>query len=389
MVSLKELAASAKKPIQSEHILGFDLLRIFSVFLIFLFNLYAHLEFRTDSPELNILISLGPVVLVCLLIVLGFSLSIQYSDTILLENVEALRFYYKTGILNVFPAYLIMMAVTLFLNYSVPESNFLRVTLIPFNLLLLQGHIPAAYPYLGNARIWFLPVLFFMYLIFPFLQILQKHLFKKQFRWVILSYAAVIWIGFAQAFLDGSPTVYHTSPVLRVPEFLIGILLGDIMIRLNGKNLPDPHAPVLLPLVLGVYCFMMFVPLVNIPYSFRYDDLIPFNNNYAMYHFIAVPVFAVSILALFRVRMYRIPAFVSIPIRFLGKLALPFYLVQSFSLKAIYALKRVPALKSVTNGKANTLIVSLFVNFCFSLILYLSAEGIKKAILHQSGRKKV
>jgi len=122
----------------------------------------------------------------------------------------------------------------------------------------LQAWFPNAAMQGANGGTWSISVEFFFYALFPALLPCLAYLRR---RWGTLRVAAYVsalsaLIGFADYVFANSALLYYVMPAARLPEFMLGILLGLTL-------LDPPHRPFATPLSLAVACGALLVAALN------------------------------------------------------------------------------------------------------------------------------
>ena len=131
-------------------------------------------------------------------------------------------------LLKIYPLHLLCLAAAFLLLFR--EQHNPLVWLV--NLLLLQSWFPnPAIHFSGNNVSWFLSVLLLCYGIFPFIiRFVGKSL--RKFLLAVCALLVVYFIAIRFVPADMSNGVIYINPLFRLPDFLLGILLWQI---LNGK----------------------------------------------------------------------------------------------------------------------------------------------------------
>lgn len=95
--------------------------------------------------------------------------------------------------------------------------------------LLFVWFFPSSYPVMFNDNFWFLSVLFTLYLLFPLLNRAADMLGDKSKRVLcIMLPAASFYCYYASITLGQAFQSYYMSPLFRIFEFGLGIVLSDI-----------------------------------------------------------------------------------------------------------------------------------------------------------------
>lgn len=113
--------------------------------------------------------------------------------------------------------------------------------------LLLHWWVTAPWPLLGiwNGPSWTISVEAFFYLCFP---LLSKAVVKLSSRTIWVALAGLAILDFATGsseFFSLHPTYYDwlrwvPTPIVRLPEFTIGVLVGELHFRRGGRAFPVP-----------------------------------------------------------------------------------------------------------------------------------------------------
>lgn len=159
--------------------------------------------------------------------------------------------FWLARIARILPAYLVALAVVL--PFTIRACHKTGTSFFPrafAPLLLLQAWIPATALF-WNSPGWSLSCEAFFYLLFPISLVPIAKLFRRNFTgtfvafW-ILSAAPVIWYATMrpEGLADDTShltllSVVKFNPLLRLPEFLLGIGLGVLF--LDGTRVPRPR----------------------------------------------------------------------------------------------------------------------------------------------------
>ncbi|QHQ17717.1 acyltransferase family protein [Pectobacterium parmentieri] len=190
--------------------------------------------------------------------------------------------FYKKRFAKVYPVNIFIIILLIFTGII----SIGRVDVWLPNLLLIQTWIPQGDIYIGgNVPSWFLSVIVFLYIIYPFLlKIVKKIPTESLWTSVILCYIALIAVNGAiytllptVPVIEGWPHVVgeiqwwlsYTFPPTRIFEFVIGMLLSRII--LEGKWIPVSVTTSMVLTAL-TYCIDLFMPFLL---SFNLVTLIP------------------------------------------------------------------------------------------------------------------
>lgn len=218
----------------------------------------------------------------------GFILSVNY-----LQRAFSPRDFWIARIARILPAYLVALAVVLPFTVLAGHKTgtpFFPSALAP--LFLLQAWIPKTALF-WNSPGWSLSCEAFFYLLFPMILVPATKLFRRNFTvmfvaiW-ILAAAPVIWYAMVQpeGFVDDTTghltllSIVKFNPLLRLPEFLLGIGLG--VLYLDGTRVPKPRT---VALICVASLLTIFGVLADISYPAFHNGLL-------------APIYGVLILAL-------------------------------------------------------------------------------------------
>lgn len=193
--------------------------------------------------------------------------------------------------------------------------------------------------FLFNDNCWYISALFVLYLLFPFYNELVKQLDRKM-KWILCVFLWLLSVGIyfylvfctEYVFLD-----YYPNPFLRLPEFLIGMLLADLSEHVDGETwmgkfpwLCKQNRNLVYGAVLGAVVIMASLCL-----TFLYPY---FKQETNLYHVLVIPCTGVCFLCIAQWDwMNRIGG--KKAVRWLAGLGLEMYLCQSFATLALTRLK--------------------------------------------------
>lgn len=167
------------------------------------------------------------------IILSGFVLSAGYYDRVLAPNFRIGQFI-KKRVTRLYPLHIVGFVVwAVFFGIVDPIPIMSSIS----NLLLIQAWIPSGdYYFSCNSVSWCLSVLLFCYLVFPYL---VKAIDKSSTKRLILCaiailslYGAVICALPARLILP----ILYISPMMRIIDFVIGILLYKTYIAFNCNS---------------------------------------------------------------------------------------------------------------------------------------------------------
>lgn len=203
-------------------------LRFFFAFIVFL----SHLDYLPKEEVLfndiyKGILRHGSLGVSFFFILSGFILAFNYKDKIISEEIS-LKDFWAARIARIYPLHLftLLLSLPIFFTESF-KAPLLWIGSFMANLFLFQSFIPDEEIYFGfNAVSWSISNELFYYAAFPFL-ILGFYKFSRS---IYLSFLLLLAIPIGIYF---SPThievfVFGINPLLRITDFIIGILLFRI-----------------------------------------------------------------------------------------------------------------------------------------------------------------
>ncbi|MFW2123375.1 acyltransferase family protein [Acinetobacter ursingii] len=241
--------------LNGEKLIGLDLLR----FLMCLVMVLFHVQSNSSNAILNFLSFNGFFATSTFFILSGFILTHVYHTRILEPN-NTKKFLIKR-FSALYPLHIVTLLFFVFLTLfmklmkgNIFEPDLIGVQTIPgyisketitLNLMDFIKYVVESvfvlhawdYRYLFlNMASWSISALMFFYLLFPFL-VKTIHNKSNLFFWLIglwLLYLSIpLYFAYTENFSSNVVGLLHRNPLLRLPEFIAGILLFYI---LNGKT---------------------------------------------------------------------------------------------------------------------------------------------------------
>ncbi|HEY4300447.1 MAG TPA: acyltransferase [Candidatus Didemnitutus sp.] len=344
---------------------GLTILRFFAAFWVVLFHLRGRSSFPAGQSFLP-LIDNGPMAMALFFILSGVVLAYGYSDL----SADGVPAFYFARFSRIYPAYFCVHFCALFF-FPVAEAGgwiqWIYVNILGF--LCLQSWIPHAFRYSVNGGTWTIGNEFTFYALFPFL-LRPLELLRR--RWGILGACVPFvllsgYFGAADYMFAGQGTfIYYISPFARLPEFIIGMILGlDLLEPPRRRGLPR------LAVVGSVLALLAVAELVP-----TYD----FGQLWTRWNIVIVPAAAATLYAVARAEQIVQPAWTFVTSRiliYLGGLSYCLFLghmlpVVILDLPAGRAWRN----KIVNAGNGFSLwVVLLFASFAIALALH---EGVEK-----------
>jgi peptidoglycan/LPS O-acetylase OafA/YrhL len=193
----------------------------------------------------------------------GFVLVYAYDSPI---GVRSIRAFFIARFARVYPVYLLgligaVFLATLYLRYP-GHLSASRILVVPgvLSLFLLQAWVPPVANLMNNPA-WSLSAEAFFYLVFPFLLVPRVKGYLDSHRLAILvplllAGSAPLWLlhlTYPNADLAAIGTREFAIrnwtyfwPIFRIPEFILGVVLGFEFLRPDRREIPSWCAPVAL-----------------------------------------------------------------------------------------------------------------------------------------------
>jgi len=211
-------------------------LRWFAALYVFLFHIQMRAEL-TSSPVGSVLIS-GYTGMTFFFVLSGFVLAYRYVD-----SSGTYSSFVISRLARIYPAFLVAFLL------SIPTIDGVGSELFALNfgmnLTLQQAWTPNLFSLGINSGTWSLSAEMFFYLLFPVARpLILSSADRASKLWMML---AVFWVlsflpGLVEYLLPlpGSTGFYYSSPIYRLPEFLVGITIADLwrgghLKRLSGS----------------------------------------------------------------------------------------------------------------------------------------------------------
>ena len=216
---------------------GLNFIRIIGMTTILLFHARLIYGFQIGLAWIDELIFIGAIFITVFFMLSGFGLR-KSNSSLRIQDKDSMKQYYKKRILAIYPLFFLLTIVALLFQFRVMDT--LEETLLRLPIQFSMLHIllgKEMHGFLFNDNCWYISALFVLYLLFPFLNMFVNRLSARTkiglciVLWM-LSFSIYAFFVFQteQVFLD-----YYPNPFLRIPEFLIGMLLADLSEQVEEK----------------------------------------------------------------------------------------------------------------------------------------------------------
>ncbi|KMQ68231.1 hypothetical protein ACM39_10330 [Chryseobacterium sp. FH2] len=246
-------------------------LRFFFAFFVFL----SHLSYlKQDENYKGIfegIFSEGFLGVSFFFILSGFILALNYRDKFVNKTIT-LRKFYIARFARIYPLYFITMLASIPAFYS-------SFKILLYNVLLIQSYIPDDKVFFSyNAPSWSISDEMFFYALFPALIIIVYNLPKVFKIILIITFVAFILL-LNSILIDESKLHYwlYISPFIRIFDFLLGILLFDIVLYLKKKkqNLNQ-----------NLFNFLEIGGIATLVIFFIFHNSLPISYRFSIYYWL-------------------------------------------------------------------------------------------------------
>lgn len=301
---------------------GLNFIRILSMSMILLFHAWLLYGFSIGCTWLDEMISMGAIFVTVFFMLSGFGLRKSNGNLSIRDRRNVLSFY-KKRVLAIYPLFMLLTIVALLFQFRVEDSLVETLARLPIQFSML--HIlfgKDMHGFLFNDNCWYISALYVLYLLFPFL----NEAVKRLSLCAKVCLCVVLWMISAGVyfycvyctnlvFLD-----YYPNPFLRIPEFMIGMMLADISEEVVSRKLlkNDWGCGVILGVVVLVanVCLLAMYP--------------HFKNETNLYHVLVIPCTAICFLVIANWDWLN-PIGSKKIVRWMAGLGLEMYLCQSFA----------------------------------------------------------
>jgi peptidoglycan/LPS O-acetylase OafA/YrhL len=232
-------------PVLTEHrasILALTGIRFFAAFFVVLYHTQIPMFLAQHRlPVFGLFLAHGYIAVLLFFLLSGFILSYTYTGQI--ERIGGYRRFWEARFARIWPLYAFSLLLSSIINHSTPSAGLAVAT-----IFMVQSWSPIR-PEIAstwNFVCWTLSAEAFFYLVFP---VFQRWLERRSTRWqtgflcAMLLFSAAIGTG---NHVVGTPITgafrFIPLALLRLPEFLCGMALGNLYLRERGRLRERYHA---------------------------------------------------------------------------------------------------------------------------------------------------
>lgn len=264
-----------------KRIVGLDYLRIYTVFVVFLFHAWMHLG--CTFGKLTTFVSEGAVLMTLFFMLSGYVLGLKYNK-MSLEPIALKKFYVKR-LVSILPLYVI--CAILYPPIFGTEDLIQNLLLFPIELMSMQAFFPSLMNISHNGGTWFVSCIIFCYMMFPLFMSVFSNISHRK---LLLIYGFIMvlllispWIVYAfQA------TEIYSNPFIRFLEFVIGMILaiGNESLRRKRCYFWLSNKAIVFASYFAVIVIVMLLVKWQVPHV-----------KYMSYSAILIPLFSCQLLA--------------------------------------------------------------------------------------------
>ncbi|WP_026655844.1 acyltransferase family protein [Butyrivibrio sp. AE3003] len=199
---------------------SFNIIRVIFAFGVLMYHTYWN--FGCTYGKINNVVSQSTFYMTGFFILSGFSIGYSHWNVDFFSDFEVIKKYWYKRFWGIYPTYILVFL----LFYVIQRANstvFQDFYVMPFQLSLTFGF--EFFGHLINWGAWFFSLLFFCYILSPFLIYIIKSISKK---------CAIFVSGLLVAFLALAafwPVNTYGSMFIRIIEFCIGIMLARLYLK--------------------------------------------------------------------------------------------------------------------------------------------------------------
>lgn len=299
----------------------------------------------------------------------GFILSYVYSGKIISSNLTSVRLVVHQ-LKKFYPLYIVMLVAMLLINMAAGKS--INILAVLADVLLLQSWYPAnAVTFYLNGPAWFLSDIMFCYAVFvPFYKLIHQ---KSLGRLAVILISSLFVYFFINSLVptDKVNDIIYTNPLLRLYDFVIGILLHRLYYSHPSISLQkrlSKNKALLLFIELFIIAFFLFIILL---YHWLPDRI---HSAVLFWPLMAVIIFFFLILEKQRDRYTVVTNILSLPLLVrLGGISMEMFLIQNFVITLLSSAVR--HARIAYNEYSIAFIVS-----CYLLIIFFAFAAKKVSV---------
>ncbi|WP_150149498.1 acyltransferase family protein [Candidatus Enterovibrio escicola] len=347
-------ACIKQKKSPSLEIIPLTTFRFVTAFIVFLFHVHIHFNWRTGIKYIDRFIWDGAIFMSAFFVLSGFILTYTYYHTEFVGNATNLKNYYIKRFARIYPVYIVLLLLTSYQLLDLHASQI--VCLIVANVFLVEAFFYILFPHWVNGGMWSLSVEAFFYSIFPFLKYLLNFLCEHKIKLFIIAYLLAMFPSMIRIAFDETKDI-HVNPIFRLGEFCLGLL--TCMVYKTCKNYSTKYHFV----ILSALCLLLFVSVVVLGKII--DDWF-----FTGFNFIVLPILCYVIYLLAQLskdnNKYTYALLANPVCQYLGKISYSFYMTQ-FLVLSLFGKE---VLADLIHNKHVLMLTLLTLNLLLASIFY-------------------
>ena len=286
-------AIIAPPRLANHRVILLDVLRVLLALLILLYHSIIHLH--CDYGIMNVVLIRQTIPMTLFFVLSGYSLQMTYGAKFEGEGMSVKVFYAKR-LAAIWPLYMVCTILAIIMNVGAGNQTISdNLFLMPVEILGLQSVFPGSlFNYASNSGTWFVSCLFVSYALYPVLARIVNRIVSR--NWLPLLGLILLWFYFSGITRRFDVQFMYTNPMMRLLEFLIGMVLA------NNLTLRSTQVtPLLKPLVyfsnlsLALFLGQGFI-ILPLKYCIKYN-IFPFElSNIQLIMVVIVFAYIVAIL---------------------------------------------------------------------------------------------
>lgn len=330
-----------------------NILKFLLVSITFLFHWNIHYSISYKNTLLNNFITAGAFSMSGFFILSGFLLYYAHQNSDF-QNFSYLIYYFKKKLIKILPLSYFLVALMLLLSIFI-DHKYIEWPLISMNIIPLQAFFPGMFNYFLNGGLWFISVLLFLYLLFPYFYHIVKSIQNVK-RFLLFTYILGIFPLVINCYYP-NPALYHL-PYFRICEFLMGMITCKIFIKSKKGECR-----------IFYILFMLLIIFFSVSILFKnnfFND-VKFGNNYMYYDTVILIFFPITVLQISK-NTFLNDIFNNKFSDFLGNIAYSFYIAQFVCIYIVDHTFKVNNYYGM--DKTLFLILSFLLNLFIAIIFY-------------------
>lgn len=279
----------------------------------------------------------------------GFILAYNYKSKFSIKEIDKKNFWIMR-LARVYPLHLLTLYLSVPLVLMLWNYNLTGIQL-PFflNLFLLQSYIlpPFEYYWSFNTVSWSISDEMFFYFLFPFIINFLNRKKELLITMVILAGVAIPFLMLKTSSMDMRPVWFYIHPIFRIVDFLIGILLYEIYLKMKSNK------------ILKFASILEFSAVLLFVLFFLFHNSVPQVYRYSCYYWL--PISSIILIFSFQKGFFS-RLFSNKHLVYLGEISYGFYMFHALVIQYFIIL-------NTSYSVIDNYYLLVFFMLCFSIFL--------------------